>query len=654
MIAGGVDAVLIETAQDLLQTKAAIVGAKRALAAPAPDLPIFAQVTVETTGTMLLGSEIGAALTALEPLGIDADRPQLRHRPGRDERAPAPPVPARPRRPSPACPTPACPCSATDGAHYPLTPDELADAHDHSPREYGLALVGGCCGTTPEHLRAGRRAGRAAATARSRAGRAPERRRRLALPAVPFRQDTSYLVDRRAHQRQRLQGVPRGHARGALGRLRRDRPRADPRRRAPARRLHRLRRPRRRRRHAARSSAGCATSSTLPLVLDSTEPPVLEAGLEHARRPRGRSTPSTTRTATARTRRFARIMPLVQEHGAAVVALTIDEEGQARTAERKVARRRPADRRPDRRLGHARRGHHRRLPDLPDRHRPGGDPPRRHRDDRGASASSSARYPEVQTTLGLSNVSFGLNPAARHRAQLGVPARVRQGRASTRRSCTRPRSCRSPASRRSSARSRSTSSTTAAYDADGNVTYDPLQRFLELFEGVDAAALKASPAPTELAALPARRAAAAAHHRRRAQRASRPTSTRRARHGHGAARHHQRPRCSTGMKTVGELLRRRRDAAAVRAAVRRGDEGRGRPTSSRTWSKSDGSAARARSCSRPCKGDVHDIGKNLVDIILTNNGYKVVNIGIKQPIADDHRRRRGARRRRRSACPGCS
>ena len=71
MLAGGIDAVLIETSQDLLQTKAATLGAKRALAHAGRDLPVIVHVTVETTGTMLLGTEIGAALTALEPLGID-------------------------------------------------------------------------------------------------------------------------------------------------------------------------------------------------------------------------------------------------------------------------------------------------------------------------------------------------------------------------------------------------------------------------------------------------------------------------------------------------------------------------------------------------------------------------------------------------------
>ena len=93
MLEGGIDAVVIETCQDLLQTKSAIVAAHRAMAAIGTTVPIIAHVTVETTGTMLLGSEIGAALTALDPTRYRPDRLELRHRPGRDERAPALPVP---------------------------------------------------------------------------------------------------------------------------------------------------------------------------------------------------------------------------------------------------------------------------------------------------------------------------------------------------------------------------------------------------------------------------------------------------------------------------------------------------------------------------------------------------------------------------------
>ncbi|MDQ4009050.1 MAG: homocysteine S-methyltransferase family protein, partial [Actinomycetota bacterium] len=193
LVDGGADAVLVETAQDLLQAKAAVIGARRALtAAPASgaDLPLIVNVTVETTGTMLLGSEIGAALTALEPLDIDmiglncATGPtemseHLRHL-------------SRHARVGVGCmPNAGLPQLTADGAHYPLTPEELAEAHDTFTREYGLALVGGCCGTTPEHIRQVVERVRA----RPLAAREPEPEAGVSslYQHVPFRQDTAYL-----------------------------------------------------------------------------------------------------------------------------------------------------------------------------------------------------------------------------------------------------------------------------------------------------------------------------------------------------------------------------------------------------------------------------------------------------------------------------
>ena len=129
MIDGGVDAILIETSQDLLQAKAAVIGARRALADAGETLPVIVQVTVETTGTMLLGTEIGAALTALEPLGIDAIglncatgpaemSEHLRH------------LSRHARIPVTCMPNAGLPMLTKDGAAYPLTADELAAAHD--------------------------------------------------------------------------------------------------------------------------------------------------------------------------------------------------------------------------------------------------------------------------------------------------------------------------------------------------------------------------------------------------------------------------------------------------------------------------------------------------------------------------------------------
>src|SRR5215217_2957181 len=153
LVEGGVDAVLIETAQDLLQAKAAVVGARRALRDAGSDLPVMVQVTVETTGTMLLGSEIGAALTALEPLGIDAIG--LNCATGPNEMSEHLRHLSKQSSVAIACmPNAGLPVLGANGAHYPLSPTELATAHEQFVREFGIGLVGGCCGTTPEHMAA--------------------------------------------------------------------------------------------------------------------------------------------------------------------------------------------------------------------------------------------------------------------------------------------------------------------------------------------------------------------------------------------------------------------------------------------------------------------------------------------------------------------
>src|SRR5215469_6420160 len=191
LLRGGVDAIVVETCQDLLQAKAAIIGAQRAMTAAGIDLPLIAHVTIETTGSMLLGSEIGAALTALEPLGISLIGLNCATGPGEmSEHLRY--LAGHAAIPVSCMPNAGLPVLTSDGAHYPLTPGQLADAHDSFTAEFGLALAGGCCGTTPEHL--------AAVVERVR-GRAVARRRTRPEPGVaslyqhvPFRQDTAFLA----------------------------------------------------------------------------------------------------------------------------------------------------------------------------------------------------------------------------------------------------------------------------------------------------------------------------------------------------------------------------------------------------------------------------------------------------------------------------
>ena len=336
LIDGGSDALLIETTQDLLQAKAAVNGAREAIDNADRDVVLIAQVTVETTGTMLLGSEIGAALNALEPLGIDliglncATGPaemseHLRY------------LSKNSRCAISVMPNAGLPVLGPDGASYPLSPDELATALDTFVRDYGLSLIGGCCGTTPSHLAAV--VSRISAREISQRSISDEPGVSSLYQYVPFDQDLTYLaIGERtnangskafrealvAEDWQSCVEIARDQIRDGAHVLDLS---VDYVGRDGVRDMREL-------------ATRFATASTLPIMLDSTEPQVLQAGLESLG---GRSIINSVNyeDGDGPQSRFARIMPLVKEHGAAVVALTIDEEGQARTAEWKlrVARR---------------------------------------------------------------------------------------------------------------------------------------------------------------------------------------------------------------------------------------------------------------------------------------------------------------------------
>ncbi|MEW1698845.1 homocysteine S-methyltransferase family protein, partial [Streptomyces sp. NPDC091278] len=332
LLAGGADALLVETTQDLLQTKASVIGARRALDALGVDVPLIVSVTVETTGTMLLGSEIGAALTALEPLGIDMIG--LNCATGPAEMSEHLRYLARHSRIPLSCmPNAGLPVLTSDGAHYPLGPTELADAQETFVREYGLSLIGGCCGTTPEHLRqvVERVRGLTPGVREPR----PEPGAASLYQTVPFRQDTAYLA---IGERTNANGSKKFREAMLDGRwddcveMVRDQIREG---------AHML--------DLCVDYVGrdgvadmeelagrFATASTLPIVLDSTEVEVIRAGLEKLG---GRAVINSVNyeDGDGPESRFAKVTRLAQEHGAALIALTIDEEGQARSVEHKVA-----------------------------------------------------------------------------------------------------------------------------------------------------------------------------------------------------------------------------------------------------------------------------------------------------------------------------
>jgi 5-methyltetrahydrofolate--homocysteine methyltransferase len=622
LIAGGADAVLVETAQDLLQAKAALNGARRAFAATGIKLPLFVQVTVETTGTMLLGSEIGAALTALEPLEIDliglncATGPaemseHLRHL-------------SRHARVGLSCmPNAGLPELTADGAHYPLTPSELADAHDTFTRDFGIALVGGCCGTTPEHIRqVVERVGGREVTARKPR---PEPSVASLYQQVTFQQDASYLsigertnangskAFREAMLEQRWDDcveIAREQTRdGAhlldvcIDYVGRDGV-ADMR----------------------EVAFRFATASTLPLVLDSTEPAVIEAGLECLG---GRSVINSVNyeDGDGPNSRIAKMMPIVKEHGAAVVALTIDEEGQARTAEWKV---RVASRLIEDLTGNWGIAQGDIILDcLTFPIATGQEETRRDGIETiDAIREVKRRYPEVQTTLGLSNVSFGLNPAARqvlNSVFLHECVKAGLDSAIVHASKILP-FARIPEEQRDVALDMVFDRRRAATDTEP--AYDPLTRFLELFEGVDVTSARQSRAE-ELAALPlgerlARRIIDGERNGLEADLDEAMASGK-------APLDIINDNLLEGMRVVGDLFGSGQmqlpfvlqSAEAMKAAV-----GYLEPHMESTDEDGKGTIVLAT-----VRGDVHDIGKNLVDIILSNNGYNVVNIGIKQPIS---------------------
>ncbi|MFG2982553.1 methionine synthase [Streptomyces sp. NPDC048258] len=615
LLSGGADALLVETTQDLLQTKSSIIGARRAMEALGVSVPLICSVTVETTGTMLLGSEIGAALTALEPLGIDMIG--LNCATGPAEMSEHLRYLARNARIPLSCmPNAGLPVLTKDGAHYPLTAPELADAQETFVREYGLSLVGGCCGTTPEHLRQVVERVRGAAVTERKPQ--PEPGAASLYQTVPFRQDTSYMA---IGERTNANGSKK--FREAMLEARWD---------------DCVEMVRDQIREGAHMLDLCvdyvgrdgvadmeelagrfATASTLPIVLDSTEVPVIRAGLEKLG---GRAVINSVNyeDGDGPESRFAKVTRLAQEHGAALIALTIDEEGQARTVEHKVAiaQRLIADLTGNWGI----RESDILIDTLTFTICTGQEESRK---DGIATIEAirelKRRHPDVQTTLGLSNISFGLNPAARvllnsvfldecvkagldsaivHASKILPIARFDEEQVNT--------------------------ALDLIYDRRSE-GYDPLQKLMALFEGVNTKSLKDGRAE-ELLALPLderlqRRIIDGEKNGLEAD-LDEALQTR-------PALDIVNDTLLEGMKVVGELFGSGQmqlpfvlqSAEVMKTAVAHLE-----PHMEKTDDEGKGTIVLAT-----VRGDVHDIGKNLVDIILTNNGYNVVNIGIKQPVS---------------------
>jgi len=615
LLAGGVDLLLVETSYDTLQAKAAMQACRRAMAAAGRQVPIQVQVTIELTGRMLLGTEIGAALCALEAMSPDVIgmncatgpvemRESLRHL---SEHA-LTIVSALPNAGLP---------SVVDGRmHYDLGPEELTRHLASFVSELGVGVIGGCCGTTPEHLRR---------VVEACADLTPARREPVREPgaaslyaAVPFEQELSFLV---IGERTNANGS-KAFREAMLAKdwdttvaMARDQVREG---------AHLL--------DVCVDYTGAdgvadmtelvsrlAGQSTIPLVIDSTEPAVIEAALQWIG---GRAVLNSVNLedGDAPGTRLDRFLTLAKEFGAAVICTCIDTEGQARTADWKL---RAAKAIHD--LAVDRYGLEAQdllfdalaLPlstGMEESRRDGIETIE-------AIRRIKAELPGTHTVLGLSNVSFGLAPAARqvlnsvflhecigagldaaivHAGKILPLNRIGEREVEI---CT-----------------------DLVYDRRRE-GYDPLAELIAAFEDSS-------------------RSAGTSREDRSGWSVERRLEERivdgnrnglEAELDEGLLAGHPaleivNEMLLAGMRTVGELFGSGQmqlpfvlqSAETMKAAVAHLEP---------HMDKAD-AGGRGRVVLATVKGDVHDIGKNLVDIILTNNGYEVHNLGIKVPIAE--------------------
>ncbi len=614
LVAGEVDAVLIETCQDPLQIKAAVNGVKRARADAEKDIPIIVQVTVETTGTLLVGADIAAAATIIHALDVPiiglncatGPREMAEHLKWLGENWPG--------RLS-VQPNAGLPELISGRTHYPLTPKELAQWLERFVLEDGVNIIGGCCGTEATHIAALdqmlRRIGR------DRPRPIPKARNAVWIPSVaslygqvPLRQENAYLSigercnanGSRAFRRLQEQGdwdgcVEMGREQVKEGSHTLDVCTA----------------------FVGRDEIAEMTeivsrmrgAINAPLVIDSTEYPVLKSAMQlYGGKPIINSINFEDGEEAADKR-----LRLAKRFGAAVIALTIDEGGMAKEADHKL------------RLAE-------RLYDFAcNKH---GLPPSDllfdpltftictgNEDDRklglntlDAIAQIREHMPECQIILGLSNISFGLNPPARqvlnsvfldHALRRGLTGAIVHFSKIL------------PLHRIPEEEARIAEDLIFDRRHEG---YDPLQAFMALFQDRTVEKAEKKGRPEKLEDRLAQRIVDGDRLDLEADLA--------------LAMQSYKPLdiindlLLSGMKTVGDLFGAGKmqlpfvlqSAETMKAAV-----GYLEPFMERVEGQEKGIVVLAT-----VRGDVHDIGKNLVDIILTNNGYRVVNLGIKQPI----------------------
>jgi 5-methyltetrahydrofolate--homocysteine methyltransferase len=613
LLDGGADILIVETCQDLLQTKAALAAIFADFKKSRRRVPVIAQVTIEIFGTMLNGTEIGAALTALEPFPIDiigmncgtGPRSMTESIRYLCENVPLP-VSVLPNAGLP---------EVKDGQmHYDETPESFVAQVEHFARDFGVNVVGGCCGTTPEHLKL---------LVERMQNVAPKRREAALVPAAssiyiqqPYVQDASFLIvgERvNASGSKKMRDLLNADDWDGLVSLAREQERegahildvnVDFVGRDGERDMHEL-------------ASRLVTQVRLPLMFDSTEWQKMEAGLQHAG---GKSILNSTNYEDGEPR-FKKVFELAQEYGASVVVGTIDEEGMARTADGKLRIAKRAHAQVTGELGFP--AHDIFFDPLALPISTGIEEDRRNAAETIESLRRIKReLPGCFTILGVSNVSFGLNAVSRvvlnsvflHEAvEAGLDAAIVNA------SKIVPLN-RIPERQLEVARQ-------LIYDErrfDGEVcTYDPLTEFTKLFEGV-----KAKKAEKVDESLPVDERLK--RHIIDGEKVSLEDNLKLALESYTALSIIN-DILLDGMRVVGELFGSGQmqlpfvlqSAEVMKSAVRFLEP---------FMEKKGGATAKGTMVLATVKGDVHDIGKNLVDIILTNNGYRVVNLGIKQTI----------------------
>jgi 5-methyltetrahydrofolate--homocysteine methyltransferase len=618
LIEGGVDILLVETAQDLLQAKIATVGVLEAMRKAGKRLPVTVQVTLQESGTMLLGTEIGAALTALEPYDIDAIGLNCATGPAEMNEA-VRYLGLNSTKHVSVLPNAGLPQNEGGHAVYKLTPEELAKYHKHFVVDYGVRIVGGCCGTKPEHLKAVVEAvGNVEPAKRDvkPAGAASS-----AYTSVPLDLEPKPLIiaeemnttTRVEHFRNLVRAKKYDDILALAKKL-------------AAEGSHML--------DLCCAIVGedekayisailekIATRVPAPILVDSTEADVVEEALK---RIPGKAIINSINLEDGE-KRTSKVLPMAKRYGAAVIALTIDEDGMALTADKKVA------------IAHrifelATNKYGIRPVDIifdaltlpistgQEEYRTAGV------ETINAVRRIKEELPEVKTVLGVSNISFGLDIYPRRVLNsVFMHEAVENGLDMAIVNYTKIYPLyKIPQEEVELARK------LIYRDASNG---DPLQVYMQHFAGVKGKPQAQTTAHVEslsiedklkFAIINGEKSVGEGGHKR----------TLEALLEDALVQYSPLDLINTvlldGMKTVGDLFGARKmqlpsvldSAGVMKQAVAYLEP---------KMEKKSGSQAKGTIVLATVKGDVHDIGKNLVDIILSNNGYKVVNLGIKQP-----------------------